>query len=41
MYQRLAKTHLRNALSRSGHTHVFLTVYHGDALVGKVRAPLR
>lgn len=36
MYQRLAKTHLRNALSRSGHTHVFLTVYHGDALVGKV-----
>lgn len=37
MYQRLAKIHLRTALASSGHPHVFMTLYHGEALVGKVR----
>jgi hypothetical protein len=36
MYQRLAKIHLRTALLNSGHPHVFMKMYHGDALVGKV-----
>jgi len=36
MYQRLAKIHLRTALASSGHPHVFMTLYHGEALVGKI-----